>query len=51
MLARRTPGRTGFEWQRFDCPKCNHELLREVAYADPEGLWDGRIKDITAHRG
>ena len=38
MLARRTPGRTGFEWQRFDCPKCNHELLREVAYADPEGV-------------
>src|SRR5256885_7905237 len=38
MLARRMPGRTGFEWQRFDCPKCNHELMREVAYADPQGV-------------
>jgi transposase-like protein len=35
MLARIAPGRTGFELQSFDCPKCNHELTTEVPEEDP----------------
>jgi transposase-like protein len=35
MVARITPGRTGFELQSFDCPKCNHELTTEVPEEDP----------------
>ena len=35
MLARIAPGRTGFELQSFDCPKCNHELTTEVPEQDP----------------
>jgi transposase-like protein len=35
MLARIAPGRTGFELQSFDCPKCSHELTTEVPEQDP----------------
>jgi hypothetical protein len=35
MVARIAPGRTGFELQSFDCPKCNHELTTEVPEEDP----------------
>jgi hypothetical protein len=35
MVARITPGQTGFELQSFDCPKCNHELTTEVPEQDP----------------
>jgi transposase-like protein len=35
MVARITPGRTGFELHSFHCPKCNHELTTETPEQDP----------------
>jgi hypothetical protein len=47
MLARLIPSHDGFEFQCFDCPKCNHELTVEVAEVDPlkkaEGWLSGEL--------
>jgi hypothetical protein len=49
MLARLTPGRSGFELQYFDCPKCDHELTIEVPEVDPLKKAEGWLSGELGH--
>ena len=54
ILARITPGRSGFDIRTFECPSCDHVHQRVVALVDPmksdktAGWFRGELRAPTA---